>query len=214
MKILHVTLHVFHMEKMKKFYRETLGMEIISEEEPFFTLQAGKTKITFLQADEVPFYHFAFRTGVEYFETMFNKLTELNLLLPNENGWTSMYWEGKQMYFKDPDGNIVEILERENPYPDHLKSYYDVCEVGLPTDDVQELSDCLQSIANDNVSASETFRFYGDKSGNFILVEKGRHWFPTEQPAEIHPVMIEVEGDFDQIIQHKKLPYTIQVIKP
>jgi catechol 2,3-dioxygenase-like lactoylglutathione lyase family enzyme len=211
MKILHLKLTVFRMKEMKKFYSETLEMEIIRENEHFFTIQAGKTQITFSQANEKPCYHFALRAGLAFYEYMYNKLSELDLLLPNEEGETSMYWEGKQLYFKDPDGNILEILERVNPYSENLSGWYDVCEMGLPTGDVQGLSEFLQVIPNENGSTSDTFRFYGDKKGNFILVKKGRNWYPTDQPAEIHPVTIEVEGDHYQLLQHRHLPYTIKV---
>jgi hypothetical protein len=122
-----------------------------------------------------------------------------------------MYWEGKQLYFKDPDGNILEILERENPYSENLEGWYDVCEMGLPSGDVQDFSEFLQMIPNENKSTSETFRFYGDKRGNFILVKKGRHWYPTEQPAEVHPVTIEIEGEYNQHLKHSHLPYTFVV---
>jgi catechol 2,3-dioxygenase-like lactoylglutathione lyase family enzyme len=211
MKILHIKLNVFRIKEMKKFYSEILEMEIIRENEHFFTIQAGKTQITFSQANEKPFYHFALRAGLAFYEYMYNKLSELELLLPNEEGETSMFWEGKQLYFKDPDGNILEILERENPYSENLVGWFDVCEMGLPSEDVQGLSEFLQMIPNETKSTSDTFRFYGDKRGSFILVKKGRHWYPTEQPAEIHPVTIEVEGDHYRLLQHSNLPYTIKV---
>jgi catechol 2,3-dioxygenase-like lactoylglutathione lyase family enzyme len=213
MKIIHLKINVFRMIEMKKFYSEILEMEIVQENEHCFTIQAGKTQITFLQATDIPFYHFAFRAGLEFYEYMYNKLNKLDLLLPNEEGETSMYWGGKQLYFKDPDGNILEILERENPYSENLEGWYDVCEMGLPSGDVQELSGFLQMIPNENVSTSETFRFYGDVSGNFILVKEGRHWYPTEQPAEVYPGTIVVEGDHNQILKHSHLPYTFEVKK-
>lgn len=210
-KILHIKLSVYHIEEMKKFYSETLEMEVIKEEEHCFTIQAGKTQITFVQTNDLPFYHFAFRTGIEFYEYMFNKLSEKGLLLPNEEGEKSMYWGGKQLYFKDPDRNILEILERENPYSENVTGWFDVCEMGLPSENVQRLSEYLQVIPNENETTSDTFRFYGDKRGNFVIVKKGRNWYPTEQSADIHPVTVEVEGDNDQVLQHSHLPYTIIV---
>jgi catechol-2,3-dioxygenase len=211
MKLIHQKINVFCLKEMKEFFLEILEMEIIREDDHCFTIQAGKTKITFTQANDIPFYHFAFRAGLEFYEFMYNKLNKLNLLLPNEEGEKSTYWGGKQLYFKDPDGNILEIIERENPNSEKLQGWYDVCEMGLPTGDVQELSEFLQMIPNENKSTSETFRFYGDKRGNFILVKKVRHCYPTEQPAEIHPLSIEVEGDYYQLLQHSHLPYAFEV---
>lgn len=214
MKILKIKLNVFHIEEMKSFYRDTLEMNVVREKDDFFIIQVGKTQITFIKATEIPFYHFAFRTGLSFYSYMYTKLNEQGLLLPNSEGQTSMYWGGKQLYFKDPDGNILEILDRKNPYPDKMNRWYDVCEIGLPSEEVQNLSDFLHFVPNQNQSESDTFRFFGDIEGNFVLVKSGRPWYPTDLTATIHPISIEVEGDHYQVIEHPTLPYIFKVKSP
>lgn len=212
MKILHIMLETANIEKMKVFYNDILEMPMVRENEDMFTVQAGKTQITFKQSDHLPFYHFALRTDARYLGYIFDNLQDNGAeLLSDKSGHKSMYWGGKQIYFKDPDGNLVEILEYEYPYNDQMDGWYDICEMGMPSENVQEVSDFFADIPNHNDSKSDTFRFYGDSFGNFVLVKKGREWFPTNSPATIHPIAVEVEGSGYQVLNHKTLPYTIIV---
>lgn len=212
MKILRIVLETANLKKTKAFYKDILEMKVVREKDSFFTVQAGKSQITFQQSEEVPFYHFAFRTNGAYLDYLFKKVEESGAeLLSDENGHTSMYWEGKQIYFKDPDGNIVEILERDNPYSEEMDGFYDICEIGLPSYDVDELSNFLGAVPNQNIAESDLFRFHGDKLGNFVLVKEGRNWYPTPIPATIHPVTVEVEGSQYEVFRHSSLPYTIKV---
>ena len=217
MKILRLVLESLNYKEMKVFYTETLEMPIVREKEDFFTVKAGKTHITFQKSTTITttLYHFALRTNLTFFDYMLNKMTELNVqLLPNSQGHLSGYWKGKQVYFTDPDGNIIEILERKMPGIEDTNEWYDVCEIGLPSENVEDISDFLLPIANVNNSESDTFRFYGDEQGTFVLVKEGRNWYPTDRAATIHPLMIEVEGDTYQVLKHAQLPYTLKVKTP
>lgn len=214
MKILKIVFETVNIHEMKKFYTETLEMSIVRENQSFFTVRAGNTLITFQQSPnvEAPLYHFALRTSLPFYEYMFKKLKKCNVkILPNSEGELSGYWKGKQVYFTDPDGNIVEILERKIL---ESEGWYDVCEVGLPCADVKDMSDFLSPIKNVNQSESANFRFYGDDIGSFVVVKEGRHWYPTNRPATIHPIIVEVEGDHYQILKHAILPITVKVKKP
>lgn len=216
MKILRVIFDTANIEEMKWFYHIVLEMPIVREGDSFFTVQAGKSQLTFQQAESVsqPFYHFAVQTNHAYFDYMYNKLLESKTtMLPDESGNTSLYWKGKQVYFKDPDGNIVEILERESPYLLEKKGngWHHICEVGMPTPDVQLMCDFLNPILNSNPLGSDTFQFYGNEWGNFVIVREGRNWYPTEEPAIISPITIEVEGDTYHTLTHPTLPYKIKV---
>jgi catechol 2,3-dioxygenase-like lactoylglutathione lyase family enzyme len=215
MKILKVVFETVNIQEMKKFYTEILEMPIVREKQSFFTVRAGHSLITFQQTNsvEAPFYHFALKTSLSFYDYLFEKLSDLKVnILPNSDGELSGYWKGKQVYFTDPDGNIVEILERE--IPNDQSGWVDVCEVGLPSDSVEGMSKFLSSIKNINQSESDMFSFYGDERGTFVLVKEGRHWYPTDRPATIHPIVVEVEGDYYQVLKHPILPVTVKVKKP
>lgn len=217
MKIIRIVLETVNIERMKKFYIDMLEMPIIRTRENMFTVRAGTTHITFQKSntDEAPLYHFALRTNLEFYEYMLTKLIKNNVhLLPNSDGQVSGYWKGKQVYFNDPDGNIVEILERKFPSDQVVTGWQDICEVGIPIRNMEDMNTFFSLIPNVNDAESGTFRFYGDEVGNFVLVKEGRNWYPTERPATIHPMTIEVEGDQYRVLKHSELPYTVKVKKP
>lgn len=213
MKLLKIDLETANLQKMKHFYNHILEMPIIRENESFFIVKAGQTLLTFQQTENVPFYHFAMRTNTAFFDYMFKKLSENGIeLLPDEEGQTSLYWHGKQVYFKDPDGNILEILERDQIVKTEKNGWFDICEIGLPSPNVEQLSNFLApNIPTDNYAYNKAFRFYGNDNGVFVLVKADRHWYPTNNGATIHPITVEVEGEFDRVLQHPTLPYTVKV---
>ncbi|MDQ0246056.1 catechol 2,3-dioxygenase-like lactoylglutathione lyase family enzyme [Bacillus fengqiuensis] len=211
MQILKLTLETKHINEMKTFYREALELPFIKETETFFTVQAGKTLITFQQSVHKPYYHFAFRTNFEFFHHMYEKLKML--ALPDEDGETSLFWKGKQMYFNDPDGNMLEILERPCPYHDYTTGFYDVCEIGMPSDNIEEFNSFLTPLTDKIKSDSPTFRFFGDEMGVLVLAKQKRPWYPTNIGATIHPLMVEVAGEIDQVLKHPQLPYTVKIKK-
>lgn len=216
MKILKIVLESGNLEKMKEFYTEILEMPIVRAKEGFFTVRAGKTLITFQQSsdNENSLYHFALKTNLAFYDYMFKKLIEWNVLLPDSEGQLSGYWKGKRLYFTDPDGNILEILERTIPFGEEQVGWVDVCEIGLPCESVEDMSMFLSPINNVNPPESDTFRFYGDELGNFVLVKEGRKWYPTDRPATIHPLVVEIEGEHFQELKHSSLPLTVKVKNP
>lgn len=216
MKILKIVLESGNLEKMKEFYTEILEMPIVRAKEGFFTVRAGKTLITFQQSSDNKnsLYHFALKTNLAFYDYMFKKLIEWNVLLPDSEGQLSGYWKGKRLYFTDPDGNILEILERNIPFGEEKVGWVDVCEIGLPCESVEDMSMFLSPIKNANPPESDTFRFYGDELGNFVLVKEGRKWYPTDRPATIHPLVVEIEGEQFQVLKHSSLLLTVKVKNP
>jgi catechol 2,3-dioxygenase-like lactoylglutathione lyase family enzyme len=216
MKIYQLFLKCFHLIEMKKFYTEELEMKLISESDQHFAVLAGSTKLFFELDTEVPYYHVCFRTGKDYFDNMFQKLTEKSLLLPDEDGDYSMFWEGKQAYFYDPDGNIIEMLERPFHWGGNQpeKSWYDVGEIGMPVKQISETHEKLSQVVPSRYKGeSETFSFYGDTDGVFVLVKEGRNWYPTERRATVHPIIAVVSGEKEGRFKHSDFPYTIIVRK-
>jgi hypothetical protein len=203
------------MDKMKDFYRVTLEMDLIVESETLFSVMAGTTKLTFEKSESVPYYHLAFRMGNDYFEKVYEKLASEDILLEDENGETKLYWKGKQAYFIDPDGNILELLERPFVHGcQEPKGWFDVCEIGIPSNDVKAMQQELSQYIKDEVNGqNETFAFYGDTQGHFVLVKEGRHWYPTDRGAEVHPLKITIVGDSDKTFVHPNYPYEIIIRK-
>jgi len=203
------------MEKMKEFYTKLLQMELVYEGENSFAVLAGTTRVYFDKSDTRPYYHVCFRLGAAFFDEIFNRLKKEDLLLSNEDGEISMYWQGKQAYFYDPDGNILEILERPFSHGDkEPNGWYDVGEVGIPSQNIYELRDfLLPYMDNQFESNNDLFSFFGNDDGVGVLVKTGRNWYPTNRPAEIHPIKLVVSGNKDTHFNHSTLPYEITVRK-
>lgn len=214
MKLYEVWLKAYHLTEMKEFYTKQLEMELVSEDDSHFIVMVGATKLIFEKYDETPNYHICFRTNEEFYHYMMKKLPQ-NLFIPNEEGEISMHWKGKQAYFIDPDGNILEMLERpfrhqgEAPF-----GWYDIAEVGMPVENIGDFQKELSLFVKDDFAKeSNTFAFYGDEDGVFVLVRQGRHWYPTEIGATIHPIKVVVSGDIERTYTSKNYPYKIIVKK-
>jgi len=213
MKIIKVTLETTCLEEMKIFYHEVMELPLLEDFEDYFTVRAGSTSLTFIHSDQKPYYHAAFRTNLEHFHYMYQKLEKHGVLLENEQGETSMFWKGKQLYFHDPEGNIMEILERPNPVKNPLIGFYDISEIGLPAPELCEISQFLSPLPNEFPSNNSTFRFFGGNDGVFVLAKTGRPWYPTQKSAYISPVTVEIasEDASEQGLYHPTLPYKIKV---
>ncbi|MDQ0198643.1 catechol 2,3-dioxygenase-like lactoylglutathione lyase family enzyme [Neobacillus ginsengisoli] len=216
MKIYQLYLKCFHLDEMKKFYTEDLEMELLSESEHHFTVSAGTTKIFFELDTSIPYYHVCFRTGSKYIEHMYHKLAENKLLLSDEKGHYSMFWEGKQVYFFDPDGNILEILERPFHWGESQPEagWYDIGEIGMPVPSVKKMQESLRPYIRDQrKDENDTFAFYGDQKGVFVIVKEGRNWKPSARAATIHPITAVVLGEQEGRFTHPELPYDVFVRK-
>lgn len=216
MNIHQINLECFHLEKMKQFYTQVLEMNLLTSSNQSFTVEAGATKITFEKTEYLPYYHVCFRTGKRYFDTIFHKLSNLNRLLKDEKGETSFYWKGNQAYFTDPDGNILELLERpfQNKLGSNQDGWHDVAEIGMPSHNIKEFQEKLSFYILDEVKATnETFAFFGDKEGCLVLVKEGRHWYPTDRGATIHPIKLVVSGKENGKFAIPSYPYEVNVIR-
>ncbi|AST91406.1 hypothetical protein BC6307_08985 [Sutcliffiella cohnii] len=212
MKILKITLKTPNLLETIRFYQKVLELPVVREWEDGVTFQVGKSLLSFIEEPSIStFYHVAFRTTTVHFDMMYEKLSHLDILLENEAGETSMFWKGKQLYFLDPNGNVFEILERSNLDTEKLDMFYDICEIGLPTENIERMKDFLQMVPNQYASTSEFFQFFGDESGVFVLSKKGRHWYPTERDSQIDPIVMEIEGAIEQVLHHPSYPYTVKI---
>jgi catechol 2,3-dioxygenase-like lactoylglutathione lyase family enzyme len=206
MKFVHVQIECKHLEEMKEFYTGILKMRLTDEKKDRFTVKAGLSSLTFIKAENRAYYHLCFRTNISFFDVMFKELE--SLLLQNEEGEVSLYWKGKQAYFHDPEGNVLEMLERREA-PDHLLDWHDVFEVGLPCENVDEMRQEIAFLTNQYGAESDSFAFFGNGDGSVVVVKEGRHWYPTQRGSEIHPIVLEVEDKAEFVYRHPVYPYKI-----
>ena len=183
------------------FYKEVLEMSV-SRSGSEITITAGETKLIFEKAaeNENPFYHFAFNIPSNKFEEAYEWTKEkVKLLwLKDYDGFIADFvnWHAKSFYFKDPAGNILEMISRfdlNNPVEKTFSTAQikNISEIGIvfPYDtfdeDVKKMIKEYSLDYFDKQPPLEHFRAIGNDEGLFIAVPENRVWFATEDNAKI-----------------------------
>jgi catechol-2,3-dioxygenase len=221
---LHITrleLQTPDLKEQALFYGETLELDtrIIAGTEVL--VRAGATELIFTQAAEGGHspYHFAFNVPSNQFEPAKKWLAMRAEILADENGNTVIHsnsWNSDSLYFKDAAGNILELIARYEPQNTSEKfEILSISEIGLATDDVLALISSLQEKAGllpYQGESSETFTAVGDEDGLFIVVKRGRIWYPnTGIPAQFLPVRTHIQaGDLKLILSG--FPYQMDLV--
>lgn len=122
--------------EMRRFYRDKIGFNVLSETPDELTLQAGATRLTFLKAqpDQIkgnagrgngePMYHFAFNIPCNKIEAARKWQLERTPLVPPrsevrdsklpDHVWNFRHWNAHSVFFFDPAWNIVEYIARHD----------------------------------------------------------------------------------------------------
>lgn len=222
MRIHELRLLTARLAEQKEFYTRTLGLPLVDEQNDLMALQAGETKLIFVQTQEgsEPYYHFAFNITE-------NKLLQakawiaerhVNLSKDDADNWYSKSWNSNALYFYDPAGNIVEFIAwhtlantQEGPFTE--RDILCVSEIGLVQDNVAAAVTTLREKVRVEIykgSISEEFAALGDEHGLFILSKRGRTWLASDKSSQVYPVDASIQDgngyDFAE------LPYTIRTI--
>ncbi len=118
-KLFAVCLLVNDFEKSFKFYKETLGLKVKSQEGKFANFKLGETELAVFQKDEAiamfPKEHMGSGGGVSIGFQVDNVERTCKELKSKEveifEGPKKTPWGQEVAYFKDPDANIWEISE-------------------------------------------------------------------------------------------------------
>ena len=117
------------------------------------------------------------------------------------------------MYFKDPSGNIGELIARHTLDNDRegefgLSDLLYVSEIGTPVQDPDNLAVELKS--NYGLGTLGESMFIGDEYGVFVAVPIERNWFPEfTQEAKVYPTEIYLSGVGPKEFKYKDYPYKI-----
>lgn len=220
MIIKSLELYTNKINVLKEFYSGIIGLKILNENANCFTMNCGSSDITFIAAPEntEPFYHFAFNIPENKLSEAKEKLSrKLKLIrLNGEDEFCFSSWNAHSVYFHDPSGNIAELIARHNLSNGSAedfsgKSILAVSEFGLPVYNVEKSYDEINNEFNIPVFSGDRKEFCaaGNDSGLFIIVNKGRKWFPGCADAEIFPAVINIISDKAKEILLDNLPYKI-----
>lgn len=205
MNIKHVTMYASNFDATKQFYLNKFQFPLISEDSDRFTMNVGKTTVTFIEAslNEIPFYHFAFDIPSNQFEEA-KKWAKEKVSLSKNQGDDEVYFEGidaKSIYFEDPAGNIVEFICRlsdakQSTAPFSASSLQKMSEMSIVVKDKLKSVSALHAVSiferDHKEIAAEGLTFMGArKDASYLLfVNEGRTWFFSNKNAEVFPMEV------------------------
>jgi catechol-2,3-dioxygenase len=193
MRIHELKLLTGRLAEQKEFYTRTLGLPMVNEQNGLVAIQAGTTKLIFVQTQEgsEPYYHFAFNITENKLSQAKTWLAGRNISLSKDDAdnWYSKSWNSNALYFYDPAGNIVEFIARhglanaqEGPFTE--RDILLVSEIGLVPDSVATTVTLLREKVGVEIykgSVSGEFAALGDEHGLFILSKRGRTWLASDK---------------------------------
>lgn len=191
---------------LRRFYAETLGLQLASATLGSVSLRVGASRLTFEQGPASHPYHFAFGLPAARFRAAKTWLASRRALILDRAGRDEFEfpdWNARSVYFYDPAGNIVEFIARPGDLaadgePFTPSDLTGVCEAGLAVPDVPAAVSRLTGelgLRAYGGTGSETFMAVGDESGQLIVVRRGREWYPdTGVAAAIQPISVGLRG--------------------
>jgi catechol 2,3-dioxygenase-like lactoylglutathione lyase family enzyme len=219
MRILAATILARDPLALAAWYRDTLGMAVVEGEAASgdrsggpedAAVEVGETLLCFTPAPpgEKPVYHFAFDIRENKIGKARKWLTEcgVELIPERDSGEITVHfkaWNAHAVYFRDPAGNIVELIARHD-LPTASKGPWDIAddilwisEMGLVVDsatgtmlDLDRRHGLTRYIGGD-----DEFIPIGDEEGLLIVVEKGREWMPDYiDKAQAWPARIVIDA--------------------
>jgi catechol 2,3-dioxygenase-like lactoylglutathione lyase family enzyme len=217
MKIIELTLLTDDISETEKFYSDRLGIKIFEKSKTTISFTVGTTLLTFIKStNQNPVYHFAFNIPNNKLDEALSFIENtIGIITTNENDKIAHFenWNAKSFYFKDNNGNILELITRFDLDNKSDKGYNNsliqsVSEIGISVDNV--LNECDNNILKYNLNyfakqkPVETFAALGDDNGLIIFAKNKRSWFPTDNPSGKHWTKLKFEnnGQTNEIEYH------------
>ncbi len=217
MDILSLRLPAPDLAAPRAFYETVLGLPIVAHTAELLTVAVGASTLTYVQRDDVVPCHVAFdipRNKVVEARRWLGERTAL-LALDGQDVFHGDDWNATMMYFLDPAGHILELVARHT-LPNDADGAFDerlilsISESGIVVDDVRLHVDALATALGLGPyhAQSSAFAPRGDEHGLLIVVQNGRHWFPTQTPARPCPVHAVVRCALDGQYDVPDAPYS------
>ncbi len=197
------------LARTENFYHNILEFPVAHRTASSIDLSVGTTLLKFMHTTtEAPFYHFAFNIAHNKIEEALQWI-EPKAEVMNIAGEGKIAdfrnWNAKAFYFYDSNGSILEFIARfdlpnATDKPFDASAICSISEIGLVVNDVR--TECAALIEKYTLSyfsrqtPMQNFAAVGDDEGLFIVVPKGRPWYPTGKVADV--CYTEVHFDTDK----------------
>ena len=184
-------------------------MPVIDDGLDSFTLQIGRSSLTFKESHLPAAYHFAFNIPGNHMADA-KKWLQTRVELNREDGNDEMYYksfDADAIYFDDPAGNVVEFIGRRTKEQTGyftVNSLLDISEMSITTPYVPEVAEKLQEVditsRNHKTIEPDSLNFLGKGDAYIILVPPNRRWYFSEKVSETYPLEIELVNDLSILI--------------
>jgi len=225
MNITALELWCLNLPELHDFYTRLLGLPVVEDSPESLTLQAGRSRLTFHQADgtQAGRYHVAFDIPENQFDLAFAWLQARVPPAASADGrivFDLSHWNATSVYFFDPVGNILELIARHGQ-PTATQgdfsaaSLVSVSEFGIALQDVRASVQAAVEQLGVSVydgAGSDTFSAVGDEQGLLIMVKRGRIWMPDSGfPAEFYPFRLQVQTQAERRYTLSAPPFPLQI---
>jgi catechol 2,3-dioxygenase-like lactoylglutathione lyase family enzyme len=187
MHLAEIRLAAMDVDAQRALYAELLGLPTYAAGDGL-GLRIGQSRLVFMPGVASP-QHVALRIpSAAYADALAWLGARVSLLPADDGGPRHAFpdWNADAMYFRDPDGNVLELIAHHDlpdPYapPFTQTTLLGIGEVGMPVDDMPGyLAGLEQRIGARPWSGDGiTFAAVGDKRGSLIVVPRGRAWHPV-----------------------------------
>lgn len=114
----HTIVHAHDPAATARFMTEILGLEPAKRLGHFTVVQVGPTSLDLIETDgEIASRHFAFQVSEPEFDEIFGRIQAQGLAywadpFQREPDRINHWDDGRGVYFKDPNGHLLEVLTR------------------------------------------------------------------------------------------------------
>ena len=120
MELNHTIVPAYDNEASARFYADLFGLKYEGPMGHFAPIRIPNQGLTldFDTRENVPPHHYAFKVTEKEFDEIFGRVKKLNLKYGSEPGSTEdgeiNHWNGgRGVYFRDPNGHLLELLTRD-----------------------------------------------------------------------------------------------------
>jgi len=214
MKIKELSLYTTQIDAQKRFYGDTIGLEILQSNEKEIVFNTGHSILRFKKKATSNPYHFAFNIPSNKVKEALSWLNERVKIQKDGDSEIVDFpaWNAESIYFYDADKNILEFiarkdLENRNSDPFSSEDLLEISEIGLATNNFKEKFDFLLSEVGvpKYGGGKEVFCALGSENGLFILIDLTRKdWFPTNDKAFAADFSVKIElNDKIKTVEYK-----------
>lgn len=217
MKISRLVLYTSHLDAQIDFYKNTLGLEVISKSKDSAEINIGTTVLELNYNENAKPYHFAINIPSYKEQEALAWLKERVAVLKHngEELIDFVNWNAKSMYFYDADQNIVELIARKNLAIEVAEKFdsaqfIEISEIGLAVEDVAGSFRRLNDIDEIELFYGnlDWFCAAGDEHGLCIIINKNKKgWMPSNDQA--FTTDFKVRGDVNFNFINGKILHTL-----